>query len=214
MLTIPERLGDHSELLRKMLGKFSSDLRVCMPGIIKDFNSEQLTCTVQPAIREKLNFKGNLQWVDLPELLNVPVVITGTADYFVTFPIVAGTECLVVFGDNCMDAWWQSGGVQNQIEKRRHDLSDGYAIIGPRSQVNLIKNYSTDSVQLRNKEGNAVLEIKEKTINIVSNVEVNLSAPKININSGSDKVVINDRVFLEHKHKDVEIWSARTGGVV
>ena len=31
MLTIPERLGDQSELLRKLLGKFSSDLRVCLP---------------------------------------------------------------------------------------------------------------------------------------------------------------------------------------
>ena len=205
MLTIPERLGDQSELLRKLLGKFSSDLRVCLPGIVQSFDPEKLTCTIQPAIREKLNFNGNLEWADLPLLPDVPVVITGTSDYFITFPIVKGTECLVVFGDNCMDAWWQNGGVQNQVEKRRHDLSDGYAIIGPRSQVNTISNYSTDTVQLRNKSGDAVVEIAGSVINV-------MTAGTVNIGSGA--VVINERVFMDHTHSGVVPGGGTTGGVV
>ena len=120
------------------------------------------------------------------------------------FPIVEGTECLVVFGDNCMDAWWQSGGVQNQIEKRRHDLSDGYAIIGPRSQVNLIKDYSTDSVQLRNKQGDAVVEIHDTLINVMTSGTVNI---------GSGDVIINSRVFMNHKHTGVVPGGGNTGGV-
>lgn len=204
MLTIPERTGELTEILRKAQAKASYDLRVCGPGIIKSFDPDKLTCTVQMAIREKLNFSGELEWVEIPLLTDVPVVITGTADYFITFPIVEGTECLVVFGDNCMDAWWQSGGVQNQIEKRRHDLSDGYAIIGPRSQVNLIKDYSTDSVQLRNKQGDAVVEIHDTLINVMTSGTVNI---------GSGDVIINSRVFMNHKHTDVTPGGGQTGGV-
>lgn len=206
MLTIPERVGELTEVIRKAQDNAEFDLRVCGPGIIQSFDPDKLTCTVQMAIREKLNFSGNLEWAEIPPLTDVPVVIMGTAEYFITFPITKGTECLVVFGDNCMDAWWQSGGVQNQIEKRRHDLSDGYAIIGPRSQVNLIKNYSTDSVQLRNKEGDAAIEIKGSTVNIIS-------AGVVNIGDKDQDVIINGRVFLEHKHHDLEIWAGKTGGV-
>lgn len=205
MLTIPERAGLETDMLQKMQGKAAFDLRVCGPGIIKSFDPSTLTCTVQMAIREKLNFSGNLEWAEIPVLQDVPVVITGTADYFITFPIVEGTECLVVFGDNCMDAWWQSGGVQNQMEKRRHDLSDGYAIIGPRSQVNLIENYSMDSVQLRNASGGAVVEIAGSTINVMTSGTVNI---------GSGDVVINSRTFLTHKHSGVQTGGGSTGGVV
>lgn len=56
--------------------------------------------------------------------------------FALTFPVAAGDECLVVFADACIDSWWQSGGVQNQAEKRRHDLSDGIVIPGLWSQPN------------------------------------------------------------------------------
>jgi hypothetical protein len=134
------------------------------------------------------------------------VQIVGTADYFITFPIVEGTECLVVFGDNCIDAWWQSGGIQEQLEKRRHDLSDAFAIIGPRSQVNLITNYSTTDVQLRNKTGAALVGIApDNVINI---------ATTGNVNIGSGNVVINSRIFMGHKHSGVVSGGGTTGGVV
>ena len=205
MLTIPQRVDTEQELLHKSLNKLKFDLRVCCPGIIQSFNAEKQTCTVKLALREQLNIAGELSWVEIPELLDVPIVIPGTADYFITFPITAGTECLVVFGDNCMDAWWQMGGVQNQIEKRRHDLSDGYAIIGPRSQPNVVTNYATDGVEVRNKSGDAKIKISGTTISIATSGTVNI---------GSGDVVINSRKFLEHTHGGVEPGGGTTGGVV
>ena len=39
-----------------------------------------------------------------------------------------------MFASRCIDAWWQSGGYNNKpLEFRMHDLSDGFAIPGPRS---------------------------------------------------------------------------------
>ena len=71
--------------------------------------------------------------------------------------------------DDWPDSWIQSsvhswqrypqGGVQNQVECRRHDLSDGFAIIGVWSQPRVIPGYSTGSAQLRNDAGSAYVKI-------------------------------------------------------
>ena len=98
-------------------------------------------------------------------------------------PIKHGDECLVIFGDMCIDSWWELGGVQNQLENRRHDLSDGFAILGVWSQPRVLQNYSTDSCQLRNESGTSCIELKDN--------EININSQKVNINGIS---------FSEHKH--------------
>lgn len=54
-----------------------------------------------------------------------------------TFPIKKDDECLVIFSDLSIDNWWESGNVQNPVEQRRHDLSDGMAIFGLKNQKKL-----------------------------------------------------------------------------
>lgn len=93
------------------------------------------TVRVQPAIREVVTGSDYTPVsIPLPELLDVPIVLPRAGDYVITLPVRAGDECLVIFADQCIDAWWQNGGVQNQMERRRHDLSDGFAILGTWSQ--------------------------------------------------------------------------------
>lgn len=76
-----------------------------------------------------------------------------------TFPIAEGDECLVIFASRCIDAWWTAGGVQVQSEFRMHDLSDGFAIVGPFSQATKISGWSTSAVQLRSNDGEAYLQL-------------------------------------------------------
>lgn len=156
-------------------------MRVCVPGIIQNFDAASQTVTVQPALREKMLADGDESWVDIPLLVDVPIVVPRAGGYALTLPIQTGDECLVVFGDMCMDGWWQSGGVQNQVECRRHDLSDGFAIIGVWSQPRVIPGYSTGSAQLRNDAGSAYVELAGDTINIVGGT-VNIKAGRVNIN--------------------------------
>lgn len=121
-------------------------------------------------------------WEDLPQLVDVPVVFPRAGGYVLTMPIKPGDECLVIFGDNCMDAWWQSGGVQNQIDCRRHDLSDGYCIPGPWSQPRTIPNYSTSSAQLRTESGSSYIELAGNDINIVAAGNIKIKGARIDIN--------------------------------
>lgn len=181
MINLNERAPSEERQNRLDERAASIKTRVAIPGIIQSFDAAAQTVTVRPALREKLNLDGTEQWVDIPLLVDVPVALPRAGGYALTLPIQAGDECLVVFGDMCMDGWWQSGGVQNQVECRRHDLSDGFAIVGIWSQPRVLPNYSTSSAQLRNEEGSAYVEIAGSTINIVGGV-VNIKAGTVNIN--------------------------------
>ena len=89
-------------------------------------------------------------------------------------PIAEGDECLVIFNDYCIDAWWQNGGTGNvQLTKRRHDLSDGFAIFGPFSQPLALSNYNTTNAELRTLDGTVKITVGESGV-IITSGSVNL----------------------------------------
>ena len=209
MITTDERAPSERREQDLKLRQTANNLRVAMPGIIQSFDPVEQTVTVQCAIREKFNMDGDLSWQEIPLLLDVPIIFPRAGNYILTMPIQAGDECLVVFGDSCMDAWWQSGGVQNQIDCRRHDLSDGYAIVGLYSQPRRINNYSTSTAQLRNLSGDAYVELSGSDINIVGN-SVTISAGSVTIGGST---TIDGRSFMGHTHTGVQTGGGSTGGV-
>jgi hypothetical protein len=172
-LNLPQRLRQPEFSFLELLFQFSRDLRVAVPGIVQSFNATAQTVTVQIAIREMINVitadgQGGAAPVPTPTqiqiLSDVPICTYGGGGFEVTLPIAIGDECLVVFGDSCMSAWWANGGVQNPEVSRRHNLSDGFAIIGPRSQPRKLANYSTDSLQIRSDDGNTVIDVQSGQI--------------------------------------------------
>ena len=100
---------------------------VSLPCKIVKYDSTQRTVDVQPLVREV----GVQE--DPPLLMGVPVWFPGSF----TYDISVGDECLVVFADRSIDAWWQSGKVSNPVSARRHNLSDGFAFVGIRSLQNV-----------------------------------------------------------------------------
>jgi hypothetical protein len=125
--------------------------------------------------------------IALPLLTDVPVQFPGGGGFYLTFPVNKGDECLLVFADMCIDGWWQSSGVQNQMEKRRHDLSDAMALMGFSSVPNVVRDPSGDSIALRNRDNSTRLEVRESGITIVGNVSIegNVSVTGV-VSSGSE----------------------------
>lgn len=143
-----------------------------LPAIVQSFDSVAMTCEVQPSIQGKIPKEdGTIELVNLPLLLDCPVVFPRGGGCSLTFPIKKGDECLVVFSSRAIDLWWQNGGVQPPVEIRMHDLSDGFAIVGVYSQPNVIPNVSTNAVQLRSNDGAAFFELNP------SNHEFTLTTP-------------------------------------
>lgn len=156
-----ERYDDSVEAVRAAMDGRLSELWTAMPCIVESFNAEDETVSAQPAIRGRIQQPdGTEELVALPLLVDVPVVFPGGGGFTLTFPVKPGDECLVVFASRCIDAWWQSGGVGDPLETRQHDLSDGFAFVGPRSRARALPGVNTEHVQLRTDDGATYLEIQ------------------------------------------------------
>lgn len=159
---IGERQGDMGEIMRRMNDNMNGQLRVALPGIIQSFNATTQTVTVKCALRERiLTLNREITNVDIPDLLDVPICLPRAGGFAITLPIQAGDECLIIFSDLCIDAWFSYGGVQNPLEYRRHDFSDAFAIIGTWSQPRVIGAYSTDSIEIKHETADAKISISQ-----------------------------------------------------
>ena len=154
-------LDETFESERKVL---KEQIRVALPGIIQSFDPDSVTAVVQPAIRyvERDN-DGNVITKDYPLLVDVPVVFPSAGGVTLTLPVSPGDECELKFQDRCIDFFWQSGGVQEPVDERMHDLSDATCSVGQISQPNRIKNVSTTSAQLRSIDGSTYIDLNPKT---------------------------------------------------
>ena len=208
-----ERSGDlYQTVLAALLG-FQKGLWTAMPGIIQTFDAAAVTCVVQPALQGlQLQPDGNSVWVNMPLLLDVPVVFPRGGGFTLTFPIAAGDEVLVVFASRCIDDWWTASGFANkQAELRMHDLSDGFAIPGPFSQVTKISGISTTSVQLRSNDGAAYVEIASgHVINVVADV-VNVTAPNVNVVASAELKVTSPLTRFEGELETTGYLTIRKG---
>ncbi|WP_217900558.1 Gp138 family membrane-puncturing spike protein [Pseudomonas aeruginosa] len=210
-----ERMDDPIRWLAVAFNGLQSKLWTALPGIIQSFDAAAMTCTVQPAIQALVRDEsGSLTSVDLPLLLDCPVQFPAGGGCTLTFPVKPNDECLVVFASRCIDSWWQSGGIQAQAELRMHDLSDGFALLGFRSQPRVIGAVSTNSAQLRSDDGIAFVEINPSThaVNATTTGPMALSAPLVTINGD---VKVNGRVDTtgDVKAGTISLQSHRTSGV-
>lgn len=221
MLSLIERLANATSPFHAALKEHGASLRVAIPGIVQSFDEDAQTVTVQPAINEAMLDENNVPISEtLPLLSHVPIVMPRAGGFELTLPVQAGDECLVVFSDMCIDGWWQSGGTQNQIELRRHDLSDAIAILGPWSQQRLISGYSTSAAQLRSDDGQTVIEVGSGEVKITANT-VTVTGQQINVTgsesvsiSGNNQTTIDGVNFKEHTHSGVTAGGGVTGPVV
>ena len=100
-----------------------------LPGIIRSFDPETVTCEVDIAVKVNLTKAGTLyedyqyESANYPILVDLPVIFPRGGGVTLTFPIKEGDECLIVFSSRSIDFWWQNGGVQERADGRILDLS-------------------------------------------------------------------------------------------
>lgn len=187
--SIGDMVATKDEIERRKNDHFNFNMKVAIPGIIINFDAEQQTVDVQPTIRERMKDPGgNLNWTNLPVLPDLPLVLPKAGNFILTMPVNKGDEVLVVFADSCIDSWWASGGIQNWNDKRRHDLSDGFAILGTWSQPNRIPNYSSNSAQLRSVDGSTCVDVQNSVININAANTVNINTANTNLGLGGNRI--------------------------
>jgi len=174
-----ERFSDLEEALRLALRAERATIWTTLPGVVVSFDPDAVTAVVQPTIQGVVTKSdGSAGGVNLPQLLDVPVVFPRGGGVTLTFPVAAGDECLVHFSARCIDGWWQSGGVQLPMDTRMHDLSDAFCVVGPQSQVKKITGISTATAQLRTDDGAAFVELNPAThaVNVTTTGSIHATA--------------------------------------
>jgi hypothetical protein len=171
------------------------DLRVAIPAIVKSFDPDRQVVSVQIAVSELvkppyIDSNGDVQntpgWVAISPINNVPVMCQRGGGFSVTLPLKQGDEGMLIFCDSCIDLWWMSGGqqpppggslIQNNFERRRHDLTDCGFYPGLWNQTRVLPNYSTNSLQIRSDDGTTFIEVKLGIVNVVARGGINLQGP-------------------------------------
>lgn len=187
---------------RDLITAARMDLHTAMPGIIQSFDAARMTCTIQPAIRGAIIApNGRAEAADLPLLVDCPVVFPGGGGYILTYPLKAGDEALIVIAERCIDAWWQSGGVQAAAEYRLQDLSDGFVIPGPRSQPHVVAGgVGMTGAELRTDSGTTVLRLKGTAVELVAPGGVTFDTPTLTL---TGDMVCGGFSYLGHTHTGV-----------
>jgi len=167
-------LNDTETALRLMMDGRQAGTWTAMPAIVKAVDLVKMTVSCQPAIQSTVTDEdGAVKAVNLPLLVDVPIIFPSAGGFSITFPVAVGDEVLVLFASRCIDSWWQNGGFANvPMEARMHDLSDGFAIPGPRSQPRVLNGISSSALQIRNDAGSKFIEVTSGGINITGNVVV------------------------------------------
>ncbi len=96
-------------------------------GIIQKFNATERTAEIQLVFRRVL---PDETIKSMPILVDCPVFTPQGGGAALTLPIKAGDECIVLFADRNIDAWFANGGQAAPFDDRLHDLSDGIALVG------------------------------------------------------------------------------------
>lgn len=203
--------GGQQQFFDALKAALYSSLRVSIPGIIQDFDPETVTCTVQPAIKGAVpDDAGNFVSADMMLLTNVPVIFPRGGGCTITFPVKEGDECLLVFGDRCVDFWWQSGGIQEPADERQHDLSDAFAIVGPQSQAKKISGISTSAMEIRSDNGVTKLSLNPGSGAITGTAPGGFNLNGLKILPDGRLQLVDGSIVDGHDHGGVESGGSRT----
>ena len=105
MLRVSGWTASENQIYENLINEAMFRTRCCIPCIVQSYNEENNTVECQPAIRERIiNEDGTIQYVQLPLLVNVPVVFPGSSDFELKLILKQNDECLVLFSDLSIDS--------------------------------------------------------------------------------------------------------------
>jgi Phage protein Gp138 N-terminal domain len=232
-ISIPQRLkGTDVEMYNELIRQALCDARVALPGIVQSFDAVTQTVVVQVAILEKiLNARTHVPEAQaIPLIQDIPIVLPRSGNSLagggvvLTMPIVTGDEVLVIFADMDFDNWFQSGAANGpvpQMFKRRHDITDAFAVLAPWSQPRKLANYSTSSMELRTVDGTIKISLNATGI-IITSPEITMTGNLVvdgsitstsNMFSNGTSSSFDGKPYLAHTHTGVTTGGSDSGPI-
>jgi len=127
MTKLNNRKPDLHYLINRSVQNSIAGLNTAMPGIIENFDAEQKTCDVLPALKKEYR-NGDI--ASLPLIQNVPVIFPQTSEAIISLPLKRGDTVLLIFSQRALDEWKKKGETVCPRDKRKHALTDAIAVPG------------------------------------------------------------------------------------
>lgn len=139
-----------TDLLDSVKDNVGVEFNCVQIGQIQTFYPETQTADIELVIKkvESVAADGTRTYKERPILKTCPCLVLFGGTSFLSMPIATGDNCIVLFNDQEIDAWYENGGVQPTVTFRRHDISDGIALVGINSLQKSIADYVADGVRL------------------------------------------------------------------
>lgn len=163
-------------------------------GKIIEFDAQTQTCTVQMM---QIKQYGENDYIPAP-ITQVPLIIYGGGNGFITLPNPVGSYCLLLFLDRNIDSFIITGEMYVPETGRMHDFTDCIAITTFTTLANPIAEYDEEAISLFNKtvieeiKHNTALKIYGNGISINStstNTEEETLTSSVNINSNQISIL-------------------------
>ena len=125
---------DMDDLLEELKNEIFANLNCIQIGKIESYNKDEQTVEVQIQVKRRV---GENEIKDYPLLVDCPVYFLQGGGAYIDMPIKKDDFCLILFNDRNIDNWWDSTNVTEPLNTRKHDLSDGFVLVGinPKSSV-------------------------------------------------------------------------------
>lgn len=196
------RAPSSEDTLNSMIHQNQALMFTSMPAVITGVNLDSMSVNVQPAINEMFS-DGEVS--EFPDILSVPLIMPGSKNALVSFPVEVGDTVLLVFSQRSMDNFKLGNGRPTQPnDYRKHDMQDAIAIPGLFTLSNSVNkpssrkwNHNTkDVVVVANIGGNeAEIRLSESgDITMNTEFKVNVNAKEINL-TATDTITIDTPVM-------------------
>lgn len=168
----------------------------CKVLSVDNFQSDQ-TIDIQPQIINTFKDSRN---IELPPILDVPVIFPSAGGGILSFPISVGDTVLAVFSMKSIEDWMDSreeDRVFTPSDKRTYSINDAIAIAGLYSRQTNLNPNPTD-VELKFK-GSSV-KIQEDGVIVLENSSgsVTIESDSVELSNGSETVTLTSSGDFEH----------------
>lgn len=185
-------IANLSDVIRQGVKSAVVNLHTSLPGRIISFDPVLQTATVALGVKRVFINRGVeldvLTAVDLPPIVDVPVIFPRGGGFSLTFPVMPDDECLVTFCERSIDRWHQSGNAEDPTSRRFHALTDAVCMVGLSSIPNKVPDFNATQLEIKSNNGNGVINVSDDgTIDLTSAADVNINTEgSVNITSAAD----------------------------
>lgn len=121
-----------TEILEGWQNATLDEIHKAVPGVIVEYDADRNVAQVKPSVAQSFFSRdGEREYVELPEMLGVPIVFPRFGPYTLTFPVKKGDRVLLLFLDEGIAEWHKGGDeVARPLAPWRHSACWPVAIPG------------------------------------------------------------------------------------